>query len=83
MSRVIDPAQYDQLTVLRNKVAAAVSENNNDEINRTVGMVQGYLIGLFTAGEIDAHDVQSLEVETLSNVYFMKNAKNARKVCNG
>lgn len=80
MSRVIDPAQYDQLIALRNKVAATVADNNNDEMNRTVGMVQGYLIGLFTAGEIDAHDVQSLEVETLANVYFMKNARN---ICHG
>lgn len=80
MSRVIDARLYDQLTALRDKVAAAVADNNNDEMNRTVGMVQGFLLGLKTAGEIDEHDMQSLEIETLSNVYFMKNA---RKVCNG
>lgn len=80
MSRVIDPAQYDQLTKLRDKVAAAIAVNDHDEMHRTVGMVQGFLIGLHTAGEIDAHDVKSLEEETLANVYFMKNA---RKVCNG
>lgn len=81
MSRVIDARLYDQLTALRDKVAAAVADNNNDEMNRTVGMVQGFLLGLYRAGEIDEHDMQSLEIETLSSVYFLKNA--ARKDCNG
>lgn len=80
MSRLIDLLQYDMLTTLRDKVAAAIADNNNDEMHRTIGQVQGFLIGLHTAGEIDAHDVKTLEEETLANVYFMKNA---RKVCNG
>jgi hypothetical protein len=80
VSLVINLQQYDTLTSLRTKVAAAIQANNTEETHRTIGMVQGYLIGLFTAGEIDANDVKSLEDETLANVNFMLNA---RKVCNG
>jgi hypothetical protein len=79
MSRVIDLKQYDTLALLRNKVCAAVAANSAEETHRTIGMVQGYLIGLHTAGEIDACDVQSLEAETLANVQFLLNA---RKGCN-
>jgi hypothetical protein len=81
MSLVINLQQYETLTSLRNKIAAAISANEHEEMYRAIGMVQGYLIGLFKAGEIDANDVQSLEAETLANVDFMLNAR--RKVCNG
>ena len=77
MSRVIDMGQYDTLTTLRNKVAAAISTNSPEETYRSIGMVQGYLIGLHAAGEIDAGDVQSLEAETMANVNFMMNARKA------
>lgn len=77
MSRFIDLLQYDTLTALRNKVCAAVTANSTEETHRTIGMVQGYLIGLHIAGEIDAGDVQSLEAETLANVQFLLNARKA------
>jgi hypothetical protein len=77
MSRIIDLKQYDVLTSLRTKVSAAVAANNPEETHRTIGMVQGYLIGLHTAGEIDTGDVQSLEAETLANVQFLLNARKA------
>lgn len=79
MSRIIELAQYDTLTNLRNKVSASIAANNPDETNRTIGMVQGYLIGLHAAGEIDINDVKTLEAETLANVQFLMNA---RKACN-
>lgn len=77
MSRLIDMTQYDTLTALRGKVTAAISANSAEETHRTIGMVQGYLIGLHTAGEIDVHDVQSLEAETLESVHFLLNARKA------
>ena len=77
MSRVINAQQYDALTAIRGRVAAAIAANNAEETHRTIGMVQGYLVGLFTAGEIDAQDVKSLEEETLANVNFMLNARKA------
>lgn len=77
MSRVINAQQYDALTAIRGRVAAAIAANSAEETHRTIGMVQGYLVGLFTAGEIDAHDVKSLEEETLANVNFMLNARKA------
>lgn len=83
MSLVINLQQYETLTSLRNKIAAAIGANNAEEMYRAIGMVQGYLVGLFTAGEIDANDVKSLEAETMANVDFMLNAREARKVCNG
>lgn len=75
MSLVINLNQYDMLTALRNKVAAAIAANSPEDTHRTIGMVQGYLIGLHTAGEIDAQDVKSLEAETMANVDFMLNAR--------
>lgn len=77
MSRLIELPQYDMLTALRSKVAEAVNAGSAEETHRTIGMVQGYLIGLHTAGEIDAHDVQALETETLENVHFLLNARKA------
>lgn len=77
MSRVIDMQQYDTLTALRGKVASSIAANSPEETHRTIGMVQGYLIGLHIAGEIDAHDVKSLEDETLQSVQFLFNARKA------
>jgi hypothetical protein len=77
MSLVINHQQYDVLASLRKQVTAAVIANNPEETNRTVGMVQGYLIGLHTAGEIDAGDVRSLEAETLAGMDFLLNARRA------
>lgn len=77
MSSVIDLQQYDTLTALRCKVAAAIQANSLEETHRTIGMVQGYLIGLHIAGAIDTSDVQSLESETMANVDFMLNARRA------
>lgn len=80
MSRVIDLKQYDTLTALRNKVTAAISANSAEDTHRSIGMVQGYLIGLFTAGEIDAHDVQSLEAESFAHIDFLLNARRVGNV---
>jgi len=77
MSRVINAHQYDTLIAMRGRVAAAIAANSQEDTHRTIGMVQGYLVGLFAAGEIDAHDVKSLEDETLANVNFMLNARRA------
>lgn len=77
MSCHLTQSQYDTLAMLRNKICAAISANSVDETNRTIGMVQGYLIGLYTAGEIDVIDVQSLETEALANVQFLLNARRA------
>ena len=77
MSRLIELQQYDMLTALRGKVVEAVNAGSGEETFRTIGMVQGYLIGLHTAGEIDAHDVQALEAETLESLHFLLNARRA------
>lgn len=77
MSYSINAQQYDALTALRGRVAAAITANSTEETHRTIGMVQGYLVGLFTAGEIDAHDVKSLEEETLASVHFLLDARKA------
>lgn len=77
MSYTINARQYDTLTALRGRVVAAITADSPEETHRTIGMVQGYLVGLFTAGEIDVHDVKSLEEETLSGVNFLLNARKA------
>lgn len=77
MSCHLTQSQFDTLAMLRNKTCAAISANSVDEIHRAIGMVQGYLIGLHAAGEIDAGDVQSLETEALANVQFLLNARRA------
>jgi hypothetical protein len=77
MSRLIEMTQYDTLTRLRGKVTEAIQKGDAAEMHRTTGMVQGYLIGLHTAGEIDAHDVETLEAETLQTVDFLLNARRA------
>ncbi|MGA8147796.1 MAG: hypothetical protein WB870_09520 [Gallionellaceae bacterium] len=76
MTRLIEMSQYDTLTALRRKVTEAVHAGDAAETHRTIGMVQGYLIGLHAAGEIDARDVHSLEAETLGSVHFLLNARN-------
>jgi hypothetical protein len=77
MSRFIDAGQYDTLTNLRGRVAKAIADNSPEDTHRTIGMVQGFLIGLHAAGEIDAMDVKTLEQETLANVHFILNARKA------
>ena len=79
MSRVIDAGHYDALTKLRGHVYQAITDKDVAEMYRRIGMVQGYLAGMHSAGEIDVSDVQALEQETLDNVYFRLNTINARK----
>ena len=79
MSHIIQAEHYDALTKLRGHVYQAISDKDVPEMYRRIGMVQGYLAGLHSAGEIDVSDVQSLEQETLDNVYFRLNTINARK----
>lgn len=80
MSHVIQAEHYDALTKLRGHIDRAITDKDVAEMYRRIGMVQGYLAGLHSAGEIDVHDVQSLEQETLDAVYFRLNTLNAGKV---
>jgi len=75
MSLVIGMQEYDVLMGLRGRIAAAVAADSPEETHRTTGMLQGYLIGLHTAGTIDAMDVKTLEIEALENINFLLNAR--------
>lgn len=79
MSFFINADQYNQLMLLRNNMAASVLRNDPEATQRSMGMVQGYLLGLFSSGEIDFGDVQALEDEAMQGITFLMNA---RKVCN-
>lgn len=77
MSRLINHYQYQQLTHFRRGIARAVVTGDTATMNRTIGMVQGYLIGLVDAGEIDHGDMTALEAETFAGVDFLLNARKA------
>lgn len=77
MSRVIQYEQYDALLRMRNRISAHVIAGNDLATHTAVGMLQGYLIGLCDAGEIDAASVASLENDMLSGIGFLVNAQKA------
>lgn len=79
MSYFINADQHNQLMLLRNNMAASVLRNDPEAVQRSMGMVQGYLLGLYSSGEIDFGDVQSLEDEAMQGITFLMNA---RKVSN-
>jgi hypothetical protein len=79
MSRLMNADQHSQLMLLRGNMAASVLANDAEATQRSMGMVQGYLLGLYAANEIDFGDVQALEDEVMQGITFLMNA---RKVVN-
>jgi hypothetical protein len=77
MSRVIQHEQYAALLKMRNRISANVMAGNDLATHTAVGMLQGYLIGLCDAGEIDAASAASLENDMLSGIGFLVNAQKA------
>ncbi len=77
MSRLMNPEQHSQLMLLRNNIAASVIANNADATQRSMGIVQGYLLGLYAANEIEFSDVQALEDEVMQGITFLMNARKA------
>jgi hypothetical protein len=77
MSRVIQYEHYDALLRMRNRISANVMAGNDLATHTSVGMLQGYLIGLCDAGEIDSAIVTMLENEMLSGISFLVNAQKA------
>lgn len=77
MSRLMNADQHSQLMLLRGNVAKAVQANSPDETQRTLGIVQGYLLGLHAAEEIDAGDVQALDAEVQADLAFLYAARDA------
>lgn len=75
MSYFINADQHNQLMLLRNNMAASVLRNDPEAVQRSMGMVQGYLLGLYSSGEIDFGDVQSLEDEAMQGITFLMNAR--------
>lgn len=75
MSLLINHDQYNQLALLRQNMAVAVLRNDADATQRCMGMVQGFLLGLYAAGEIDFGDVQALEDESMQGITFLMNAR--------
>jgi hypothetical protein len=77
MSRVIQYEQYNTLLAMRNRISAQVVQGNDLATHTAVGVLQGYLIGLCEAGEIDAACVTALESEMLGGISFLVNAQKA------
>ncbi len=75
MSRLIQPEHYNQLMLLRNNMAAQVLANDVEATQRSMGLVQGFLLGLYSANEIDFGDVQSLEDEAMQGITFLMNVR--------
>jgi len=65
MSRLMNADQHNQLMLLRGNIVVSVLANNPEAIQRSMGIVQGYLLGLYAANEIDFGDVQALEDEVM------------------
>lgn len=80
MSRVIQHDQYSVMLTLRDGISRAVAAGDPIETHTATGRLQGYLLGLQAAGEIDNGDVEALEADMLSGISFLVNA---RKVGNG
>jgi hypothetical protein len=77
MSRLMNADQHNQLMLLRGNMAASVLANDVEATQRCMGMVQGYLLGLYAASEIDFGDVQALENESMQGITFLMNARKA------
>lgn len=77
MSLLMNHDQYNQLALLRQNMAVAVLGNDDAATQRSMGMVQGYLLGLYAAGEIDFGDVQALEDESMQGITFLMNVRKA------
>lgn len=77
MSRLMNADQHSQLMLLRGNMAASVLANDAEATQRCMGMVQGYLLGLHAASEIDFGDVQALENESMQGITFLMNARKA------
>lgn len=77
MSRLVQHEQYDVMLGLRNGISKAVAAGNDHETHAAIGRLQGYLIGLQTAGEIEKSDVQVLEADMMSGISFLLNAQKA------
>ena len=75
MSRLMNADQHSQLMLLRGNMAASVLRNDADATQRCMGMVQGYLLGLYAAQEIEFCDVEALEAEINGAVAFLRNAR--------
>lgn len=75
MSLLMNHDQHSQLMLLRNNIAASVLANNAEATQRSMGMVQGYLLGLYAANEIEFSDVQALEDEVMQGITFLMNAR--------
>lgn len=73
MSRLMNHEHHSQLMLLRGNVAASVLANDADATQRSYGMVQGYLLGLYAANEIDFGDVQALEDEVTDAEMMKRN----------
>lgn len=77
MSRLIGHQQYTQLASMRQRTIDSAERGSNVGMYHNIGMVQGYLLGLLDAGEIDAGDMAALEAETFANLDFLLNAQKA------
>lgn len=77
MSRLMNADQHNQLMLLRGNIVVSVLANNPEAIQRSMGIVQGYLLGLYAANEIDFGDVQALEDEVMGGMTFLMNARKA------
>jgi len=77
MSRLVQHEQYEVMLFLRNGISQAVAFGSEAETHVAVGRLQGYLIGLHTAGEIDKDTVAALEADMMSGIAFLYNARGA------
>lgn len=77
MSRLVQNEQYAVMLGLRNGISKAVAAGSEVDTHAAVGRLQGYLIGLHTAGEIDAGDVAALEADMMGGISFLLNARKA------
>lgn len=75
--KTIEHAQYETLLSMRNRISAQVVAGNDLATHTAIGMLQGYLIGLCEAGEIDKASVTALESEMLGGISFLVNAQKA------
>jgi hypothetical protein len=73
MSRLVQHEQLAMLTNLRAALSISISAKNGEEMYRDIGKVQGFLLGLQVAGEIDAETMKSLEDEVMYEVIFQLN----------
>lgn len=78
-SRLMNPEQHKQLMLLRGNVARAVQANSPDETQRTLGIVQGFMLGLHAAGEIDADDVRAFDADVQRDLALLYAARDAAR----